>query len=36
MKRYLYDPIKTDLPRKMVILAGPRQIGETWLADLSA
>ena len=32
MKRYLYDPIKSDLTKKMVILTGPRQIGKTFLA----
>jgi predicted AAA+ superfamily ATPase len=32
MKRYLFDPIKIDLTRKMVILIGPRQIGKTFLA----
>jgi predicted AAA+ superfamily ATPase len=32
MKRYLFDPIKIDLTRKMVILTGPRQIGKTFLA----
>lgn len=32
MKRYLYDPIKKDLQKKMVILTGPRQVGKTRLA----
>ena len=32
MKRYLYDPIKNDLQKKMVLLSGPRQVGKTWLA----
>ena len=32
MKRHLFDPIKQDLTRKMVILTGPRQIGKTFLA----
>lgn len=32
MKRYLYDPIKKDLLKKMVVLTGPRQVGNTWLA----
>lgn len=33
MKRYLYDPIKKDLQKKMVILTGPRQVGKTYLAQ---
>ncbi|HPW44829.1 MAG TPA: AAA family ATPase [bacterium] len=31
-KRYLFDQIKTDLPKKMVFIGGPRQVGKTTLA----
>jgi uncharacterized protein len=32
MKRYLDDLIRADLPRKLVLLTGPRQVGKTTLA----
>ena len=32
MKRYLFDVVRRDLRRKMVFLAGPRQVGKTTLA----
>lgn len=31
-KRYLASQIRSDLPRKMVFVAGPRQVGKTTLA----
>lgn len=31
-KRYLADQVKADLERKMVFIAGPRQVGKTTLA----
>ncbi len=31
-KRYLYEPIVSDLAEKMVFVAGPRQVGKTTLA----
>jgi predicted AAA+ superfamily ATPase len=30
--RYLEDPIHTDLEKKMVLVAGPRQVGKTSLS----
>lgn len=32
MRRYLFDIIQEDLGRKMVFVAGPRQVGKTTLA----
>ena len=32
IKCYLYDPIKNDLQKKMILLSGPLQVGKTWLA----
>jgi len=32
MARYLSNLIKKDLERKIVLLAGPRQVGKTWLS----
>lgn len=34
MKRYLDDPVRNDLARKMVFLTGPRQVGKTTLSRL--
>jgi hypothetical protein len=31
-RRYLYDQVQRDLQRKMVFVAGPRQVGKTTLA----
>ena len=32
LPRYLFEPIRDDLRRKMVFLGGPRQVGKTTLA----
>lgn len=32
MKRYLFDPIRLDLNKKMVFIGGPRQVGKTTLS----
>jgi predicted AAA+ superfamily ATPase len=32
MNRYLSEFIKKDLDKKLVLLAGPRQVGKTWLS----
>jgi predicted AAA+ superfamily ATPase len=34
MKRYLDDQVRHDLPKKMVFLTGPRQVGKTTLSRL--
>jgi len=34
MKRYLEQHILRDLPRKIVLLSGPRQVGKTTLAKM--
>lgn len=34
MTRYLHEPIKEDLAKKMVFIAGPRQVGKTTLIFL--
>ncbi len=33
MKRYLYDQIRQDLDKKVVLLIGPRQVGKTTLSQ---
>lgn len=33
LNRYLFEPIKADLIKKMVFLGGPRQVGKTTLAQ---
>jgi predicted AAA+ superfamily ATPase len=33
MKRYLYEQIRQDLQKKLVVLTGPRQIGKTTLSQ---
>ena len=33
MKRYLDDQVRHDLPKKMVVLTGPRQVGKTTLSQ---
>lgn len=32
LKRNIYERIKSDLRKKMVLIVGPRQVGKTWLA----
>ncbi|MFO7601668.1 MAG: AAA family ATPase [Candidatus Desulfacyla sp.] len=32
MERLQHDLIKRDLPKKMVLLIGPRQVGKTYLS----
>jgi predicted AAA+ superfamily ATPase len=34
LRRYLEDQIGEDLAEKMVLLAGPRQVGKTTLLEL--
>ncbi len=33
MKRYLDQPVRHDIRRKMVLLSGPRQVGKTFMAQ---
>ena len=32
LSRYLEKPVTSDLKKKMIFIAGPRQAGKTWLA----
>ncbi|MCJ7486791.1 MAG: AAA family ATPase, partial [Candidatus Aminicenantes bacterium] len=32
MRRYLEEPIKRDLGKKIVLVSGPRQVGKTTLS----
>ena len=34
LRRYLEDPIREDLAEKLVLLAGPRQVGKTTLLKM--
>ena len=33
MKRYLYQQVRHDLDKKLVVLTGPRQVGKTTLSQ---
>ena len=34
MERYLFQYVKDDLPQKIILLVGPRQVGKTTLAEM--